>query len=113
VLDLVAIALGTESVANPTKVKDDTRGSVCQKCHIYIPEIAKEYYKDADNGQTEFITYSEALPFTLRDEHIQFRSFWRDENPHARDWSYAAVSQNCSRNDNRVLVSEFRRIIEA
>jgi Metallo-beta-lactamase superfamily len=71
---------------------------------VVVPEIAQDYYKDANHGKIKFITYSEAHPFTLQDEHLQFRSYWRDENPHARDWSYAAVNQRCPHNDSRVLV---------
>ncbi|KAK5996230.1 hypothetical protein PT974_04661 [Cladobotryum mycophilum] len=62
---------------------------------VVVPEIAKAYYSAINGGDISFITYNESSPFVLKDANVQFRSMWRDENPHARDWSYGIATAAC------------------
>ncbi|KAL9085992.1 MAG: hypothetical protein Q9165_007354 [Trypethelium subeluteriae] len=71
---------------------------------LVVPEIARDYYKNVNGGQVEFVTYTREQPFVLDDGNVQFRSFWREENPHAADWSYGIATSSCPKNDTGVVV---------
>ncbi|PTB63672.1 hypothetical protein BBK36DRAFT_1171147 [Trichoderma citrinoviride] len=70
---------------------------------LVVPEVAKRFYASVNNGNVRFATYSESKPFVLKDENIQFRSLWRDESPHARDWSYGIATLACPTGDEGVV----------
>ncbi|PKK54878.1 hypothetical protein CI102_385 [Trichoderma harzianum] len=70
---------------------------------VVVPEVAKKYYSNINNGNVKFATYNEKNPFGLKDAHIQFRSLWRDENPHARDWSYGVATSACPAKNEGVV----------
>ncbi|KAL6864580.1 hypothetical protein J3F83DRAFT_761908 [Trichoderma novae-zelandiae] len=70
---------------------------------LVVPDVAKRFYSSVNNGNVKFATYSESHPFVLKDENIQFRSLWRDENPHARDWSYGIAASACPTEDDGVV----------
>lgn len=63
---------------------------------LVVPEIAKDHYKTLNNGKFDVITYTQGKPFVKKDKNVQFMSFWRDENPHARDWVYSVAGPACS-----------------
>ena len=71
---------------------------------LVVPDIAKDYYENVNDGQVDFLTYTEEQPFALNDGKVQFRSFWREENPHAVDWSYSVATAACPANDTGVVV---------
>jgi hypothetical protein len=58
---------------------------------LVIPDIAVGLY-NSTGGIPQMETYNENSPFVKRDSKIQFRSFWKDENPHARDWTFGVAS---------------------
>jgi hypothetical protein len=58
---------------------------------LVIPEIAAGLYNFTGNI-ARMVTYNEGNPFVKKDSKVQFRSFWKDENPHARDWSYGVAA---------------------
>ncbi|PTB72112.1 hypothetical protein M440DRAFT_1473064 [Trichoderma longibrachiatum ATCC 18648] len=62
---------------------------------LVVPDVAKRFYSSVNDGHVKFATYNERIPFVIKDENIQFRSLWRDENPHARDWSYGIATAAC------------------
>ncbi|KAK5053341.1 hypothetical protein LTR84_002315 [Exophiala bonariae] len=66
---------------------------------LVIPEVAKEFYQNLPGGPFTVITYNDAAPFVLKDSQVQVSSFWLDESPHARDWSYAVASHGCQISD--------------
>ncbi|EHK16190.1 uncharacterized protein TRIVIDRAFT_163307 [Trichoderma virens Gv29-8] len=70
---------------------------------LVVPEVAKRFYSDINNGSVSFATYNEKNPFVLKDANIQFRSLWRDENPHARDWSYGIATSACPEKNEGVV----------
>ncbi|ETR97499.1 hypothetical protein M419DRAFT_91426 [Trichoderma reesei RUT C-30] len=70
---------------------------------LVVPDVAKRFYSSINNGHVKFATYNESNPFVLKDENIQFRSLWRDENPHARDWSYGIATSACPAEDEAVV----------
>lgn len=63
---------------------------------LVVPEIAKDYYKKVNNGKFDVVTYSQDKPFLKKDKNVQFMSFWKDENPHAKDWVYSVAGPACS-----------------
>ncbi|KAI9664131.1 MAG: hypothetical protein M1821_007622 [Bathelium mastoideum] len=71
---------------------------------LVVPEVAKEYYRNVNGGQVEFLTYTQEQPFVLDDGNVQFRSFWREESPHAADWSYGLATTSCPTNDTGVVL---------
>ena len=71
---------------------------------LVVPEIAKEYYEKVNGGQVKFVTYTQEHPFILNDGKVQFRSFWRGDNPHAADWSYSVATAACPTNETDVVV---------
>lgn len=72
---------------------------------LVIPEVARDYYKKVNNGKFDVVTYSQEKPFLKKDKNVQFMSFWRDENPHARDWVYSVAGPACSNfNKSEVVV---------
>ncbi|KAL7815795.1 hypothetical protein V8C26DRAFT_435300 [Trichoderma gracile] len=70
---------------------------------LVVPDVAKRFYSSINDGHVKFATYNERTPFVLKDENIQFRSLWRDENPHARDWSYGIATSACPKDDDGVV----------
>lgn len=62
---------------------------------LVVPEIAKDFYSEVNGGNVKFKTYNETDHFILMDDTVQFRSAWREENPHARDWSYGIATSAC------------------
>ncbi|KAL7931776.1 hypothetical protein V8C35DRAFT_329443 [Trichoderma chlorosporum] len=70
---------------------------------VVVPEVAKKFYSTVNNGNVSFATYNEQSPFVLKDANIQFRSLWRDENPHARDWSYGVATSACPEKKDDVV----------
>ncbi|PON28809.1 hypothetical protein TGAM01_v201917 [Trichoderma gamsii] len=62
---------------------------------LIIPEIAKVFYSEVNGGNVNFATYNETDPFILKDDIVQFRPAWREENPHARDWPYGITTSAC------------------
>ncbi|PNP43493.1 hypothetical protein TGAMA5MH_04465 [Trichoderma gamsii] len=62
---------------------------------LIIPEIAKVFYPEVNGGNVNFATYNETDPFILKDDIVQFRPAWREENPHARDWPYGITTSAC------------------
>ena len=62
---------------------------------VVVPEVAKRFYEAVNNGSVEILTFTEEKPFTLRDGNVQFRSMWKEESPHARDWTYNVAMKDC------------------
>lgn len=58
---------------------------------LVIPEVAAALY-NFTGGVSQMATYSNSEPFVKKDSKVQFRSFWQDENPHARDWSFSVAA---------------------
>ena len=52
----------------------------------------------------EFETYAQDQSFVLNDGRVQFRAFWRGENPHAADWSYGVATAACPTDDTGVVI---------
>ena len=77
---------------------------VAADAKLVVPEIAREYYEKVNGGQVDFVTYTQEQPFILNDGKVQFRSFWREENPHAADWSYSVATAACPTNETDVVV---------
>jgi hypothetical protein len=70
---------------------------------LVVPEVARTFYSAVNGGNVTFVTYNESTPFVLKDADIQFRSMWRDENPHARDWTYSIAASACPGEDDGVV----------
>ena len=62
---------------------------------LVIPEVALKFYKDINGGDFRIITYNDDKPFVLKDNNVQFVSFWQNEAAHAEDWSYAIAAPAC------------------
>lgn len=72
---------------------------------LVIPEIAKDFYSKVNDGKFETITYTDKQPFVKEDKNVRFASFWRPDNSHARDWTYAVAAPACSRfNASEVVI---------
>ncbi len=76
-------------------------GHVAAGATLVIPEVARELYNLTGKvPASQMQTYNETARFVFDDDKIQFRSSWRDDNLHARDWSRsvatAAVPVNAS-----------------
>ena len=71
---------------------------------VVVPAIAREFYTDVNAGAIAFETYTQERPFVLSDSTVQFRSFWREEAPHAVDWSYGVATAACPRSDIGVVI---------
>lgn len=71
---------------------------------LVVPEIAREYYENVNGGKVAFVTYTQEEPFVLDDGKVQFRSFWRGENPHAADWSYGLATTSYPTDGTGVVV---------
>ena len=110
ILDWVAQNYPNKSVTHvvPSHHHRDHAGGVddyiAAGAQLVVPEVAKTYYANVDSGNVEFITYNDSQPFLLDDGNVQFRSFWRDENPHAVDWSYGLATASCPGNDTGTVV---------
>ncbi|KAL1849686.1 hypothetical protein Daus18300_013187 [Diaporthe australafricana] len=59
---------------------------------LVVPEVAKDFYNQTGE-QLKIALYNAENPFVFRDEEIEFCSFWKDNNPHAEDWSYAVATK--------------------
>lgn len=59
---------------------------------LVVPEVAKDFYNQTGE-QLKMALYGTENPFVFRDEEIEFRSFWRNNNPHAEDWSFAVATK--------------------
>ena len=59
---------------------------------LVVPEIAKDLY-NLTGKISKLETYTDGQPFVLKDSKVEFRSFWKDENPHARDWTYGVATK--------------------
>lgn len=70
---------------------------------LVVPEVAKKFYSEVNGGNVKFETYNETDPFILKDDTVQFRSAWREENPHARDWSYGIATSACPSDSEGVV----------
>ena len=73
---------------------------------LIVPDIARRFYETANNGSVDIVTFTEDHPFLLRDRNVQFRSMWKDEGPHARDWTYNVAMRGCltsEKNDTAVF----------
>jgi hypothetical protein len=57
---------------------------------LVVPEIAAGFY-NFTGKILQMVTYREDKPFILKDSKVQFRSFWKDGNPHARDWAFSVA----------------------
>jgi len=71
---------------------------------LVVPEVARDFYGKVNNGNVEIVTYNQTHPFVVRDENVQFRSVWKDEAPHARDWSYGIATAACPGKGDDVVV---------
>lgn len=69
---------------------------------LVVPEVAKDFYSEVNRGNVKFATYNETDPFILKDNIVQFRSAWREENPHARDWSYGIATSACPSDNEEI-----------
>lgn len=59
---------------------------------LVIPEVAKELYNFT--GKVErMVAYTDVEPFEFKDGSVEFRSFWKEENPHARDWNFGVATK--------------------
>lgn len=59
---------------------------------LVIPEVAKALYNFT--GQvSKMQTYTDDSPFVVADDKVQFRSFWKAENPHAEDWTFGVATR--------------------
>lgn len=61
---------------------------------LVVPEIASSLYNltgKVPSSQLE--TYTDQQPFVFKDRMIEFRSFWKDSNPHARDWTFSVATR--------------------
>ena len=59
---------------------------------LVVPEIAKDLY-NLTGKVTSMETYTDDASFVLKDDNVQYRSFWKDENPHARDWTFGVATR--------------------
>ena len=83
---------------------------------VVVPAIVQDFYAKVNNGTITFETYTQEQPFMLRDNNnndnnnnnsstsVQFRSFWREEAPHAVDWSYSVATAACPGVDTGVVI---------
>jgi len=71
---------------------------------LVVPEVARDFYSKVNNGDVEIVTYNQTHPFVVKDKNVQFRSVWRDEAPHARDWSYGIATAACPGKEDDVVV---------
>lgn len=58
---------------------------------LVVPEIAAELY-NLTGKVASMITYTEERPFVWKDSNVEFRSYWKEGNPHARDWSFGVAA---------------------
>lgn len=63
---------------------------------VVVPEVARGFYEQVNGGKVEVVGFTEDEPFVVRDEEVQFRAMWREEGPHARDWTYAVAMRECA-----------------
>ena len=70
---------------------------------MVIPEVAVDLY-NFTGKVPNIITYTDEAPFVLNDNSVQFRSFWKDENPHARDWSFGVVARANPTKDEEFVI---------
>lgn len=59
---------------------------------LVVPEVARDLY-NMTGSVASMETYTDGEPFEFKDSSVEFRSFWRDENPHARDWSFSVATR--------------------
>jgi hypothetical protein len=69
---------------------------------LVVPEVARELY-NLTGRVTSMATYTDDEPFEFKDGSIEFRSFWREENPHARDWSFSVATRANPSTDDDVV----------
>ena len=70
---------------------------------LIVPQVAKDLY-NLTGKVTSMETYTNESPFVLKDSNVQFRSFWKDENPNARDWSFSVATRATPTNDADFVV---------
>ena len=70
---------------------------------LVVPEVAQELYNITGNA-SQIQVYTNADPFVLKDNNVQFRSFWRDENPHAKDWISGIATKTNPGSDDGFIV---------
>ena len=58
---------------------------------LVIPEIALELY-NFTGSLSAVETYTAEQPFVVKDDKVEFRSFWKVENPHAVDWTFGIAN---------------------
>ena len=80
-----------------------TLGQVAAGATLVVPEIAKDLY-NLTGKVSSMETYTDDAPFVLKDANIQFRSFWKDENPHARDWTFGVATRANPTDDKDFVV---------
>ncbi|KAJ0107190.1 uncharacterized protein J7T55_007560 [Diaporthe amygdali] len=59
---------------------------------LVVPKVAKDFYNQTGQ-QLKIALYDAENPFVLRDDEVEFRSFWKENNPHAEDWSFAVATR--------------------
>lgn len=70
---------------------------------LVIPDVAKNFYNQSGRAIcTE--TYNEHSAFVFRDDEIEFRSFWRPNNPHAEDWTFAVATKANADDDTHFVL---------
>ncbi|KAK4961420.1 hypothetical protein LTR10_001910 [Elasticomyces elasticus] len=69
---------------------------------LVVPEVARDFYCPL-TSPCKMQTYDADRPFRLQDNVIDFRSFWADANPHAKDWSFAVASK-AKANDTDICI---------
>lgn len=70
---------------------------------LVIPNIAKNFYGQSGKKiKTE--TYDEKNAFVFKDDEIEFRAYWREQNPHAEDWIFSVATKAKSNNDNHFIL---------
>lgn len=63
---------------------------------VVVPEVARGFYEQVNGGEVEVVGFTEDEPFVVRDGEVQYRAMWREEAPHARDWTYGVAMRECA-----------------
>ncbi|EXL71047.1 hypothetical protein FOPG_13165 [Fusarium oxysporum f. sp. conglutinans race 2 54008] len=71
---------------------------------LIIPEMAVDYWSSVPGAQ--FITFNQTHPYVHRDNKIQAWFNWADQAPHAADWTYVMVTEQCPNKDSPIFVFE-------
>ncbi|EXM19340.1 hypothetical protein FOTG_12595 [Fusarium oxysporum f. sp. vasinfectum 25433] len=92
----------------PTHHHRDHSGGVADYVHagakLIIPEMAVDYWSSVPGAQ--FITFNQTHPYVHRDNKIQAWFNWADQAPHAADWTYVMVTEQCPNKDSPIFVFE-------